>query len=220
MDEVIFEEFKGTGNSEIVLDRKIADKRVFPAIDILKSGTRKEELLVDKVDLTKMFVLRRILNPMGTTDAIEFLLGKLKQTKTNLEFFEFDEQLVRLYFRIGRSMADTIFAQATAPGRAGVAVVRLSGPRALRGGRGARPGRIGAPRAAALRWLRDPASGERDRPGAGARLSPDRRASPARTWSSCTCTAARRSVRGGAGRARARCRGCGRPSPGSSPGGR
>jgi transcription termination factor Rho len=88
MDEVIFEEFKGTGNSEVVLDRKIADKRVFPAIDILKSGTRKEELLVDKNDLTKMFVLRRILNPMGTTDAIEFLLGKLKQTKSNAEFFE------------------------------------------------------------------------------------------------------------------------------------
>ncbi|MEO0342516.1 MAG: transcription termination factor Rho [Pseudomonadota bacterium] len=88
MDEVIFEEFKGTGNSEIVLDRKIADKRVFPAIDILKSGTRKEDLLVDKVDLTKTFVLRRILNPMGTTDAIEFLLGKLKSTKTNSEFFD------------------------------------------------------------------------------------------------------------------------------------
>ena len=88
MDEVIFEEFKGTGNSEIVLDRKVADKRVFPAIDILKSGTRKEDLLVDKVDLTKTFVLRRILNPMGTTDAIEFLLGKLKQTKTNSEFFD------------------------------------------------------------------------------------------------------------------------------------
>jgi transcription termination factor Rho len=88
MDEVIFEEFKGTGNSEIVLDRKIADKRVFPAMDILKSGTRKEELLVDKVDLQKTFVLRRILNPMGTTDAIEFLSGKLKQTKTNADFFD------------------------------------------------------------------------------------------------------------------------------------
>ncbi|MGF1500203.1 MAG: transcription termination factor Rho [Paracoccaceae bacterium] len=88
MDEVIFEEFKGTGNSEIVLDRKIADKRVFPAIDILKSGTRKEDLLVSKQDLTKTFMLRRILNPMGTTDAIEFLLGKLKQTKTNSEFFD------------------------------------------------------------------------------------------------------------------------------------
>ena len=88
MDEVIFEEFKGTGNSEIVLDRKIADKRVFPAIDILKSGTRKEDLLVDKADLQKTFVLRRILNPMGTTDAIEFLIGKLKQTKTNSDFFD------------------------------------------------------------------------------------------------------------------------------------
>ncbi len=88
MDEVIFEEFKGTGNSEIVLDRKVADKRVFPSMDILKSGTRKEDLLVDKGELTKMFVLRRILNPMGTADAIEFLLGKLKQTKTNSEFFD------------------------------------------------------------------------------------------------------------------------------------
>lgn len=88
MDEVIFEEFKGTGNSEIVLDRKVADKRVFPAIDILKSGTRKEELLIDKIDLQKTFVLRRILNPMGTTDAVEFLLSKLKQTKTNAEFFD------------------------------------------------------------------------------------------------------------------------------------
>ena len=88
MDEVIFEEFKGTGNSEIVLDRKISDKRVFPAIDILKSGTRKEELLVDKIDLQKTFVLRRILNPMGTTDAIEFLISKLKQTKTNAESFD------------------------------------------------------------------------------------------------------------------------------------
>ncbi|QFU10157.1 hypothetical protein PARPLA_00278 [Rhodobacteraceae bacterium THAF1] len=88
MDEVIFEEFKGTGNSEIVLDRKVADKRVYPAMDILKSGTRKEELLVDKMDLQKTYVLRRILNPMGTTDAVEFLLGKLKQTKTNSEFFD------------------------------------------------------------------------------------------------------------------------------------
>ncbi|MEM0934623.1 MAG: transcription termination factor Rho [Pseudomonadota bacterium] len=88
MDEVIFEEFKGTGNSEIVLDRKVADKRVFPAMDILKSGTRKEELLVDKGDLQKTFVLRRILNPMGTTDAIEFLISKLKQTKTNSDFFD------------------------------------------------------------------------------------------------------------------------------------
>ncbi|MEO6298196.1 MAG: transcription termination factor Rho [Paracoccaceae bacterium] len=88
MDEVIFEEFKGTGNSEIVLDRKVADKRVFPASDILKSGTRKEELLIEKMDLQKTYVLRRILNPMGTTDAIEFLLGKLKQTKSNTEFFD------------------------------------------------------------------------------------------------------------------------------------
>jgi len=85
---VIFEEFKGTGNSEIVLDRKVADKRTFPAMDILKSGTRKEELLVDKKVLQKMYVLRRILNPMGTTDAIEFLLDKLKQTKGNDEFFD------------------------------------------------------------------------------------------------------------------------------------
>lgn len=88
MDEVIFEEFKGTGNSEIVLDRKISDKRVFPAIDIQKSGTRKEELLVDKATLQKMWVLRRILNPMGTVDAVEFLLGKMKQTKNNDDFFQ------------------------------------------------------------------------------------------------------------------------------------
>jgi transcription termination factor Rho len=88
MDEVIFEEFKGTGNSEIVLDRKVADKRIFPAMDILKSGTRKEELLVAKNDLQKTYVLRRILNPMGTTDAIEFLISKLKQTKSNADFFD------------------------------------------------------------------------------------------------------------------------------------
>ncbi len=88
MDEVIFEEFKGTGNSEIVLDRKVADKRVFPAMDILKSGTRKEDLLVDSKDLQKTYLLRRILNPMGTTDAIEFLISKLKQTKSNAEFFD------------------------------------------------------------------------------------------------------------------------------------
>ena len=88
MDEVIFEEFKGTGNSEIVLDRKISDKRVFPSIDIMKSGTRKEELLVDKETLSKIYVLRRILNPMGTVDAVEFLLDKLKQTKTNDDFFD------------------------------------------------------------------------------------------------------------------------------------
>jgi transcription termination factor Rho len=85
---VIFEEFKGTGNSEIVLDRKVADKRVFPAMDILKSGTRKEDLLVPKEDLQKVFVLRRILSSMGTTDAIEFLIDKLKQTKTNSDFFD------------------------------------------------------------------------------------------------------------------------------------
>ncbi len=88
MDEVIFEEFKGTGNSEIVLDRKVADKRVFPAIDVTKSGTRKEELLVLPVELQKTYVLRRILNPMGTMDAIEFLLSKLKDSKTNSDFFE------------------------------------------------------------------------------------------------------------------------------------
>jgi transcription termination factor Rho len=88
MDEVIFEEFKGTGNSEIILDRKVADKRVFPAIDILRSGTRKEELLVPPDLLKKTYVLRRILNPMGTVDAIEFLLDKLRQTKSNSDFFD------------------------------------------------------------------------------------------------------------------------------------
>jgi transcription termination factor Rho len=88
MDEVIFEEFKGTGNSEIILDRKVADKRVFPAIDILRSGTRKEELLVKHDTLKKTYVLRRILNPMGTVDAIEFLLDKLRQTKGNSDFFD------------------------------------------------------------------------------------------------------------------------------------
>ena len=88
MDEVIFEEFKGTGNSEIVLDRKVADKRVFPAMDILKSGTRKEELLVPKDQLQKTYVLRRILNPMGAQDAIEFLLDKLRQSKNNADFFQ------------------------------------------------------------------------------------------------------------------------------------
>ncbi|GHC74382.1 transcription termination factor Rho [Limoniibacter endophyticus] len=88
MDEVIFEEFKGTGNSEVVLDRKVADKRIFPSMDILKSGTRKEDLLVGRQDLQKVFVLRRILSPMGTTDAIEFLIDKLKQTKNNGEFFD------------------------------------------------------------------------------------------------------------------------------------
>ena len=88
MDEVIFEEFKGTGNSEVILDRKLADKRTWPSIDITRSGTRKEELLVDKGTLAKMWVLRRILNPMGITDGMEFLLGKMKHTKTNSEFFD------------------------------------------------------------------------------------------------------------------------------------
>src|SRR5579884_4108110 len=88
MDEVIFEEFKGTGNSEIILDRKLSDKRTFPAIDITKSGTRKEELLVDKDVLAKMWVLRRVLTPMGTVDGLEFLINKLKESKTNSEFFE------------------------------------------------------------------------------------------------------------------------------------
>ncbi len=88
MDEVIFEEFKGTGNSEIILDRKVADKRTYPAIDITKSGTRKEEILLAPDDLQKMYVLRRILNPMGTMDSIEFLLSKLKDTKSNAEFFQ------------------------------------------------------------------------------------------------------------------------------------
>ncbi|MDX8402497.1 MAG: transcription termination factor Rho, partial [Mariprofundaceae bacterium] len=88
MDEVIFEEFKGTGNMEIKLDRKLADKRVFPAIDIGPSGTRKEELLVPRDELQKVWVLRKILSPMGTVDAMEFLLDKLSQTKNNAEFFE------------------------------------------------------------------------------------------------------------------------------------
>jgi transcription termination factor Rho len=88
MDEVIFEEFKGTGNSEIVLDRKVSDKRVFPAMDVTKSGTRKEELLVEPDILRKMYVLRRILNPMGTVDAMEFLMDKIRQTKTNSDFFD------------------------------------------------------------------------------------------------------------------------------------
>ena len=88
MDEVIFEEFKGTGNAEIVLDRKLSDKRVFPAIDITKSGTRKEDLLFDRATITKMWMLRRILVPMGVTDSMEFLLDKLKQTKNNADFFD------------------------------------------------------------------------------------------------------------------------------------
>src|SRR5271154_2458505 len=88
MDEVIFEEFKGTGNSEIILDRKVADKRIYPAIDVLKSGTRKEELITPKDQLQKTFVLRRILNPMGPQDAIEFLLDKLRNSKNNADFFQ------------------------------------------------------------------------------------------------------------------------------------
>lgn len=88
MDEVIFEEFKGTGNSEIILDRKLSDRRSFPAIDITKSGTRKEELLVDKATMSKMWVLRRVLMPMGTVDAMEFLIDKLKYSKTNADFFD------------------------------------------------------------------------------------------------------------------------------------
>jgi transcription termination factor Rho len=88
MDEVNIEEFKGTRNSEIILDRKVADKRIFPSMDILKSGTRKEELITPKEHLQKMYVLRRILNPMGTQDAIEFLIGKLKDSKTNDDFFQ------------------------------------------------------------------------------------------------------------------------------------
>ena len=88
MDEVIFEEFKGTGNSEIILDRKLSDKRTFPAIDITKSGTRKEELLVDRGVLSKMWVLRRVLMPMGVVDAMEFLVDKLKHSKTNNDFFD------------------------------------------------------------------------------------------------------------------------------------
>ncbi len=88
MDEVIFEEFKGTGNSEIVLDRKVADKRTFPSIDITKSGTRKEELLVDRGVLSKMWVLRRVLTPMGPVDGLEFLINKLKESRSNTEFFD------------------------------------------------------------------------------------------------------------------------------------
>ena len=88
MDEVIFEEFKGTGNSEVIMDRKVADKRIYPAIDITKSGTRKEELLLSKDELQKINVLRRIINPMGTMDAVEFIIGKLRDTKNNAEFFD------------------------------------------------------------------------------------------------------------------------------------
>ena len=88
MDEVIFEEFKGTGNCELILDRKVADKRIYPALDITRSGTRREELLFQKDDLSKMNVLRRIISPMGTMDGIEFLISKLKNTKNNADFFE------------------------------------------------------------------------------------------------------------------------------------
>jgi transcription termination factor Rho len=88
MDEVIFEEFKGTGNSEIILDRKVADKRIYPAIDVIKSGTRKQELITPKDELQKTYILHRILNPMGAQDAIEFLLEKMRQTKNNAEFFQ------------------------------------------------------------------------------------------------------------------------------------
>ena len=88
MDEVIFEEFKGTGNSEIILDRKISDKRIFPAIDITKSGTRKDDLLIDKIKLNKTWMLRKILTSMGSVEAIEFLKDKMKNTKNNDEFFE------------------------------------------------------------------------------------------------------------------------------------
>ena len=84
----IFEEFKGTGNSELILDRKVADKRIYPALDITRSGTRREELLFEKDDLSKMNVLRRIISPMGTMDGIEFLIAKLKNTKNNSDFFD------------------------------------------------------------------------------------------------------------------------------------
>jgi transcription termination factor Rho len=88
MDEVIFEEFKGTGNSEVILDRKLSDKRIFPSIDITRSGTRKEELLIEKDTLSKMWILRRYLMPMGQVDGMEFLIDKLKQTKSNEDFFQ------------------------------------------------------------------------------------------------------------------------------------
>ena len=88
MDEVIFEEFKGTGNSELILDRKVADKRIYPALDITRSGTRREELLFEKDDLSKMWILRKILMPMGVTDSMEFLLEKIKNSKNNGDFFE------------------------------------------------------------------------------------------------------------------------------------
>ena len=104
MDEVIFEEFKGTGNSEIILDRKVADKRVFPAIDILRSGTRKDELLVDKGTLAKTYVLRRILAPMGTIDAIEFLLDKLRSVEEQRRFLR-EHEYVNFLLRLFRAFA-------------------------------------------------------------------------------------------------------------------
>jgi transcription termination factor Rho len=105
MDEVIFEEFKGTGNSELILDRKVSDKRTFPAIDISRSGTRKEELITDPQLLKKMYVLRRILNPMGTMDAIDFLLDKLRNTKNNAEFFDSNKRRAALAGDLGPLVA-------------------------------------------------------------------------------------------------------------------
>ena len=96
MDEVIFEEFKGTGNSELILDRKLSDKRVFPSIDVTKSGTRKEELLVSKDDLSKMWILRKILMPMGVNDSMEFLIDKIKGSKNNADFFESMKSLMKI----------------------------------------------------------------------------------------------------------------------------
>ena len=119
MDEVIFEEFKGTGNSEIILDRKLSDKRTFPSIDITKSGTRKEELLLDKNVMAKLWVLRRILMPMGVVDAMEFLIEKLKQSKTNSEFF----QAMNTYAARGGSVPGNVTGRALAP-RASVAAWR------------------------------------------------------------------------------------------------
>ena len=129
MDEVIFEEFKGTGNSELILDRKVADKRTFPAIDITRSGTRKEELLTDPAVLKKMYVLRRILNPMGTMDAIDFLLDKLRNTKSNAEFFEFDEHL-----KASRAQRVTLrcFAKRLKPSKAAATCARPGRSRPLR----------------------------------------------------------------------------------------
>ncbi len=146
MDEVIFEEFKGTGNSELILDRKVSDKRTFPAIDISRSGTRKEELITDPQLLKKMYVLRRILNPMGTMDAIDFLLDKLRNTKNNAEFFEFDEYLSWMadlegtlsFLGARRQMSD-----ASAPADHLCSVVRPPAER-HRGGAGVRAGRPGS----------------------------------------------------------------------------